>query len=194
MSHGPMVAWMVACLAGSAAFMISDFRPGRLGASRAAWPAESSLRRATDGPTILAFLHPRCPCTRGTVTRLLESVRHEGAQAHVVAVAFAPGETQDPAWTDGAYLQRIRRELPEAEVALDRDGAEARRFHVWTSGTILAYDRAGREVFRGGITARRGAGEDNASSRTFLGRVTADDGRAESAPVFGCPILAEDAT
>lgn len=188
------ILWLAACIAGSAAFVRGDFRPGRLGAALPAWPDGSALSRAADRTTVVAFLHPRCPCTRGTVTRLLESVRHEGAQAHVVAVAFAPGETQDPAWTDGAYLQRIRRELPEAEVALDRDGAEARRFHVWTSGTILAYDRAGREVFRGGITARRGAGEDNASSRTFLGRVTADDGRAESAPVFGCPILAEDAT
>lgn len=194
MKNRAAIAWLTACVAGSAAFMTSDFRPGRLGASRAAWPAESSLRRATDGPTILAFLHPRCPCTQGTLTRLLEGLRRHASHVNLVAVLYAPESTDDPAWTNSAYAQRIHREVPGAKLVLDRGGVEARRFDAWTSGTLLVYDRAGREVFRGGITTRRGADQDNPSSRRFFGRLGADDGRVEGAPVFGCPILRDGTT
>ena len=77
---------------------------------------------------------------------------------------------------------------------MNEDGAEARRFGAFTSGTTLVYDGQGREIFRGGITDRRGGERDNPGVQWFT-RVLAGGGRAAapmvSAPVFGCPLVAE---
>ena len=34
------------------------------------WPAESTIARLTERPTLVLFLHPKCPCSRATVGEL----------------------------------------------------------------------------------------------------------------------------
>ena len=185
--------WVLTCLAASYPAMRADFLPGMLGAKRTAWPAETShpsgIRRPST-TTAVAFIHPRCPCTKGTITQLLRVMASHPAAAVTVAVYTPAAMKNTKAWEGSAYVARIRKALPRAAILFDRDGVEAQRFGVFTSGTVLVYDRAGRELFRGGITDRRGGEGDNRGVREFA--ATLQDGRAvqsASTPVFGCSLV-----
>ena len=186
--------WLAACLTGGYLAMGYEFQAGRLGPIQARWPAESAMARSREAPTILAFLHPRCHCTAATVTQLVRVVAAHPGAALLVPV-FVPQGLDDPhEWTEGAYVQAIRAAVPTAKMVPDWGGTEARRFGALTSGTILVYDPEGTEIFRGGITNRRGGEDDNPGLQRFAQVL---DGRTRSAyggvsPVFGCPLVLAD--
>lgn len=97
-------------------------------------------------------------------------------------------------WKEGNYVQKIRVSLPNASIVFDPGGKEASLFGAMTSGTILAYDRAGREIFRGGITDKRGGEKDNPGLQKFGGKLASGTFQAgeKPTPVFGCPLIAPD--
>ena len=53
-------------------------------------------------------------------------------------------------------------EIPGVEVVSDEDDAQSAAFGAAVSGQTLLYDREGRLIFSGGITAARGHAGDNA--------------------------------
>jgi hypothetical protein len=182
--------WLASCLAGCYAAMSYDFQPGRLGPRQSRWPIDTTLVPSPADVTVVAFLHPRCPCTAATVKQLIRTLqRHPGSR--LIAVVFAPPEpTSETEWEHGEYVQTIRAEVPAARIVPDPGGVEARRFGASTSGTILVYDRNGNETFRGGITDRRG-GEGTNPGLCRFDRALAEEGVNEievSSPVFGCPL------
>jgi hypothetical protein len=168
-----------------------DFQPGRLGARRSSWPADTTLISSTSQVTVLAFLHPRCVCTAATV-KLLVRTLHQHPDSRLITVVFRPPAPAPAAeWEDAEYVRTIRAEVPAACLVLDPGGAEARRLGVATSGTLLVYDRRGNEIFRGGITARRGGEDDNPALRQFA-QALAEEARSgpDNPPVFGCSLQA----
>ena len=192
--------WVMGCLAASYLAMSYDFKPGRLGPRRTGWPTETdysystALIRSPGKTTVLAFLHPRCVCTRATVTQLVRTVEaHPGAE--LIVPVFTPLQLKDAtAWEESAYVKTIRAAVPGAKVVFDRGGVQAWRFGAYTSGTVLVYDAQGREIFRGGITDRRGGEGDNRGVRQ-LGQILtrgAEAAQGEPTPVFGCPLMASN--
>lgn len=183
--------WLGLCAAGMYWAMGSDFRPGRLGPPLTQWPAGSALTRMPGARTVVAFIHPRCACTRATVAQLIRAVApYQGVD--VIVPVFMPPEGGDRAvWEEGPYVRTIRQGLPWARAVADRGGAEARRFGALTSGTVLFYDGAGRELFRGGITNKRGGAETNPGLQEFVQLLASSEasptGRAGR--VFGCPLV-----
>jgi hypothetical protein len=185
------IAWLAACVLGSYVVMRYDFQPGALGPPPSQWPADTTLKPEAGRVTLLAFLHPRCPCTAATVNQLVGAMRQQ-PEATLVAVLFVPPESEpEEGWHDTAYEQSIRSGVPGARIVHDPGGREAERFGAATSGTVLVYDRKSREVFRGGITNRRGGEEDNPGLRQLV-RALAEEPpeAAATAPVFGCPLQA----
>ena len=187
------IVWAAACLAASYAMMSYDFRPGQLGTARTSWPVDSSLPRTPAHTTVVAFLHPRCVCSKATVNQLIRTVQRHPEVDVVVPVFVPPEPTADLSWERGAYVQTIRAALPSARVVFDAGGMEAQRFGAWTSGTILVYAPDGREVFRGGITNRRGGEDDNFGRQRLVRVLTASaeplPAQGSPSPVFGCPII-----
>jgi hypothetical protein len=184
------VAWSLAVLAGFAALSAHEARPGERGASPRRWPEGTTLSRDASAPTLVVFVHPRCPCTRATVAeleRLVTSAAGAGAPPRVLAVAYKPSGAE-AGWERTALLERLSA-IPGASVAVDEGGLEATRFGVRTSGHVLVYAPDGRLRFTGGITTSRGhEGEGpswDAARAALLGRV---EGTAE-AQVFGCGIV-----
>jgi hypothetical protein len=174
--------------------MRSDFQPGILGPRQAHWPADTVLKPCPGKVTVLAFLHPRCGCTAATVGHLVAAMRPQ-PQACLIAVLFTPPEPA-PAeqWQDGEYAQALRAQVPGTRIVADPGGREAERFGAATSGTILVFDRQGQEIFRGGITNRRGGQEENAGLRLLV-RALAEEPLSQphlTTPVFGCPLQAGD--
>ena len=183
--------WLGCCLIGSLAVMRYDFTPGRLGPAQARWPNDTRLQRHEGTKTVVAFLHPRCVCTRATVTQLVRTLKAH-PRAEVIAAVFVPEHPADRAgWEEGDYVKRLRAHVPSLRLVYDAGAAEAKRFGALTSGTVLVYDPEGHEVFRGGITNRRGGEEENPGLRRFARTLSEErQERAASSPVFGCPIIA----
>ena len=186
------ISWLAACVLGSYLAMRYDFQPGALGSSQIHWADGSDLQPCMGQMTVLAFLHPRCVCTAATVKQLVCALRQQ-PQTRLIAVLFVPPEPHDAeAWKDTSYERNLRANVPGVRIVFDSGGREAERFGAITSGTLLVYDRQGQEIFRGGITGRRGGEEDNPGLRQFL-RALAEDqrnGTPSRTSVFGCSLKA----
>jgi hypothetical protein len=185
-----LAAWLSVSVVGYFVAMRYDFQPGPIGTRQVEWPGDSAVSRSADTLTVLAFIHPRCPCTSATISELIEAI-HARPGADLAAVVFVPsGHESDAEWSDTKYLRRIRAEVPGARIYLDPAGREIQRFGVETSGTILVFNPAGHEVFRGGITSSRGVVGDNPGRRQFE-NILAGIALLESdipIPVFGCSL------
>jgi hypothetical protein len=182
--------WLTMCVAGSYLATRYEYAPGRLSPGCGSWPTNTRLQRSSQRLTVVAFLHPRCACTAATVKQLVTAIQQQ-PDAQLVAVTFVPPEPDPgPEWKDGAYVQSLRAGVPSALIVQDPGGLEAQHFRVATSGSILVYDRMGKEVFRGGITDRRGGEENNPALRQFIRTLVEEQAQGPSRTwaVYGCPI------
>ena len=190
--------WVGACAVALYWAMSYDFTPGRLGARRTHWPTELDSRSSTPlirtpGTTsVLAFLHPRCVCTRATVTQLVRTLQAHPDVELIVPVFVPLGAADRQAWEETEYVKTIRAAFPRARIVFDAGGLHAERFGAYTSGTVLVYDAQGREIFRGGITDRRGGDGENPGRQQLVSAISkhARVIPARPAPVFGCPLVA----
>src|SRR5207245_1184321 len=106
--------WLGTCIVGSYFAMAYDFKPGSVGPQRGSWPSESHIAWNPGKTTVVAFLHPRCGCTRATVKQLIRTLK-ANPQAELVAVVFVhPDSNQADDWQEGEYVRTIRSEVPGA--------------------------------------------------------------------------------
>jgi len=185
--------WLGGVVSGLAFLAGYDNSPGTAATSQARWPADSRIPLDRTRPTLVMLAHPRCTCTRASVTELAELIAraHERPRAYVVFLKPGgfPGEWEQ---TD---LWRKAAAIPDVTVMRDDDGVEARRFGAATSGQTFLYDPSGRLLFSGGTTGSRGHTGDNAGRATLLALVNHEDAHRTGTPVFGCPLFSRhDAT
>ena len=137
------------------------------GTPPALWPAQSRIARKPGSLSLVMVVHPHCPCSRASIEELADLMvqAHGRLEASVVFIK-PPGFTSNWAKTS---LWRSAAAIPGVSETVD-DGREARLFGAATSGQTMGYDRNGRLLFSGGITAARGHLGDNpgASAITAL--------------------------
>lgn len=163
--------------------------PGVAAAAPPTWPAGSALS-APEGKTLLAFVHPRCPCSRATL-RELDRLMTEAKDLLSARVLFYAPSEEPSTWVETDLWEHAAR-IPGVRVLRDVDGAETRRFGAATSGQVLLYDAGGALLFSGGITAARGHSGDNFGRSSLLEIVLGGDAERAETPVYGCPILNAD--
>ena len=61
-----VVLWLVCAVGGLFVVWAYDNGPGKPATTESEWPANTSLERATDRPTLVLLAHPQCTCTRAT--------------------------------------------------------------------------------------------------------------------------------
>jgi hypothetical protein len=137
---------------------------------------------ATEKPTLIVFIHPRCACTRATLGELSWILTRAGRSVAAHALIYRPlkaagGWERTDLWHTAAALG--------VEVLADPDGEQARRFGAATSGTVVVYAPTGGLLYRGGITGERGHEGDNAGRRAVLDAVAGRPG-LDRGPAFGC--------
>lgn len=160
--------------------------PGRSGESPRFWPATTALPRATNTFLLVLALHPRCPCSRATLSELAHVMTQcNGRLNTVVLFVQPPGQTA--AWAKHD-LWEIAARIPGVTPVLDPGGREARNFGAFTSGQAALYDVRGRLAFRGGITGARGQSGRNASELAVIRTVLKGESHPVPAPVFGCAL------
>ena len=144
-------AGVVVGLAGMASYSNSA---GEAAQAPARWPASTTLRRDPTRPTIVMLAHPQCDCTRASLMELAKVLARAPGKAHALVVFMMPNGV-DESW-EHTSIWRLASQIPGVTILRDKDGKEASRFGVATSGQTLMYDGSGRLVFSGGTTAARG--------------------------------------
>ncbi len=184
-----MVAlWLGVVGLGQVAFSRYMNTPAKSLAPARSWPLGSGVSRSRSGPTLVMAAHPQCPCTRATLTEL----------EHILAAS--PGRLQSrilfilprgyaPAWAYTATWKQAQA-LPGVTCALDRGGAEARRFHLSTSGETEIFDASGTLVFSGGLTVSRGEVGNNPAEESVESLLGTGKATLSHSPVFGCSLFA----
>ena len=166
-----------------------DNAPGPQGAAPPRWPAASRIACAPGRPTLVMFVHPRCPCTRAALAELRTAMSAlEGRVAAHVLVARPEGVAA--AWTRGDLWDSAA-SIPGVDVAEDPGEREASLFAAETSGQVVLYGADGALLFQGGITGGRGHVGDNDGRLGLVARVDAAAPQVARAPVFGCGLFAE---
>ncbi len=170
------------------------------------WPANSRLAHADDTPTLVLFLHPKCPCSWATVRELNKILDRHAASSlrriKTLVVASVPGDSESQ-WAASPLCKRAKEVSENAELMVDIDGHESDRFGVKTSGTVLLFDEQGELHFSGGITVSRGHEGNSIGGELLSERLAAisihSDGViardfAISPPVFGCKLCLPPST
>lgn len=183
--------WVVLLASGWLVLLRHEFTPARGVQQTESWPASTALPLDPLRPTLVLFVHRNCPCTRATLQELEQILTCAGERMRVHVVLASPEEASED--RVGAGIEVLARSLPGVQVRLDAEGVEARRFGVRTSGHSLLYDRQGRLLFSGGITESRGHVGENAGRRALLACLQEELGERKGAPVYGCPLFADDA-
>ena len=184
---GSTVLWVFAVSAGLWIMWNYANSPGTAATPPARWPAESRIPRVSDGATLIMMAHPHCPCTRASVGELaLLMARTQGRITAYVLLLKPQGVPDDWEKTD---LWNSAASIPGVHVLSDEDGIEAERFHAATSGQTLLYDKDGRLLFSGGITAARGHSGDNAGRGAIVSLLVQGEAERTETFVFGCPLF-----
>jgi hypothetical protein len=156
------------------------------------WPASAPCARDAGRATLVLCAHPHCPCTRSTLAELDRLVARCAGRMRVLVLFYAD-PALGPDW-EKSDLWRRASAIPGVEVAADPLGATAELFGAHTSGQVFLFDRDGRLVFEGGITAARGHEGDNAGADSIAEFVTRGVAPVAHTPVFGCGLGNEGQT
>jgi hypothetical protein len=191
-----VTAWLLALAGALAGLAVYKGTPGSAGVLAASWPAESALERGERRPTLILFAHPKCPCTRASLTELRGVASRFGDRTTTYVVFIQPAGTprewvETPAWRDAASFG--------ARVVADVDGKEAARFGAKTSGHVVLFDARGVQRFAGGITGSRGHVGPNAAlaeltaildaeTRSVVTTATSATTQSAQTTVYGCPL------
>ena len=180
--------WAVLTVTGLGLMLNYKQTPGEAAVAPASFPADSSIERAPDKSTLIMIVHPRCPCSRASVTELSRLMTRVGSRltAHVLVVV--PDGTGEE-W-EKSDLAASAAAIHGVDVRIDRNGREGKLFGAITSGQTYLYSPTGELQFSGGITPSRGHQGDNFGSSeierlTLSGEKATDAGHSN---VYGCEL------
>ena len=179
-----LAAWCGCVATGLAVMFHYELAPALVMPARDEWPTSSRLRRDAVRPTLLMFVHPRCPCSRASLAELDRLATSCGDRVAVQIIFVRPAETAD-GW-ERTSLWRTAEGIPGAAVFSDPGGKEAAQLNAATSGETLLYSPSGRLLFQGGLTVSRG--HEGASPGFAALSALIDTGKSQRAAsaVYGC--------
>ena len=153
------------------------------------WPKYAAVSLDPKGFTLVLALHPQCPCSRATVEQLDWILARCPNRLTVYAMYLKP-DSMPESWVRTDIWERTKR-MRHVTNVLDSKGSQARLFGAATSGDVFVFDPSGTLLFRGGITRARGHAGDSAGRDAIVGLVSGKKPVTDRAPVFGCPLFAE---
>lgn len=181
------IVWLAVVVGATVQLINYSDSPGSGGSAPLSWPRDSHLARNANSPTLVMFVHPRCPCTRASLAELDRLLAQAPGQFSAEVVFVKPDGTP-PDW-EKSELWRKASGIPRVTAYSDNSGREARRFHAETSGQVLLYDSSGKLQFQGGITAARGHEGDNPGRSALVKILTEGALNQAQTPVFGCALF-----
>jgi hypothetical protein len=184
-------AWLILVSSGSLALIDHSARPGRVLEPSLQWPLDSALVHSQERPALLMFAHPRCPCTQASLAELASIVQAYGNRIDIQVVFLCPADGKE-SWRDTALVREAKR-LSAVKVVFDPEAVEARRFRATISGQVLIFDRLGKLLYDGGITAARGHAGENLGKSAVISLIGGTGVANVAAPIqfptFGCALF-----
>jgi hypothetical protein len=183
--------WLAAVVGGTALVWRYKQTPGAHGTTPTTWPGSTLVTLSPVKPTLVLLAHPRCPCTRASLSELrtLVSDLHGRADVHVVFV--------QPEGTDDSFMQsdvfETAKSIDGVDVRVDKGGHDVTRFGALVSGHTVLYGPKGNLLFTGGITSARAHEGDNAGVDAIVAIVTRGASTGKETPVYGCDLFDETA-
>ncbi len=176
--------WLTVVAVGMWRMFSYELTPAAQSSPTRRWPDATGFVLDPGRPTLLVFLHPKCPCSRATLAELerLVSPRPNQVAVRIAMVrpaGFAEGWERTDLWTKAERINA-------ATIVCDPSGVEAQRFGARTSGEAMLFTPDGRLVYDGGITGSRGHEGDNPGRAAVASLIDAGGTEFRQAPVFGC--------
>lgn len=108
--------------------------------------------KGTGRPVFLVFVHPKCSCSKATITELSKLMPSlEGVSVKIIFNQYA----KDEDWVRGELWQQALK-IEGAEMISDFGGKITAEYGVKTSGHSFLFDENGKQIFSGGLTIARG--------------------------------------
>jgi hypothetical protein len=184
-----VVLWLLLVTGGMISLAAYKSTAGEQLPAPALWPAASKLARTAGVKTLVMMSHPKCPCTRASLTEL-EALLTQYRERLTVYVLFVRPKGTPFEWTK-TDLWQTASHIRGVHVVVDDNSVEADRFKGLTSGEVVLYDAEGRLEFNGGITGARGHVGDNLGLTRILAFLRGEETDRADSPVFGCPLHSE---
>ena len=108
--------WAASVAGGLIALDVYSATPGSTAENTATWPSDAGLTRTDGRPVLVVTLHPRCPCSRATVSELNKLMTRlvDRLDVYVLFVHDAEGDDDMPAHVRNA-LVGCERTIPFAD-------------------------------------------------------------------------------
>lgn len=182
-------AWLAFVVAGMGGLWVYASTPAPSANAPGTWPTASRLSRDAAYPTLVMLLHPRCSCSRASLSELARLMARVSGRvtAHLVFYRAA----NEPSGSEVTDLWQDAASIPGVDVSSD-DGVEIEAFGAAASGQVLLYDDIGALAFNGGITFARGHAGDNDGRRDLESLILARQSESNRTPVFGCALRGQD--
>lgn len=185
--RGSLIAlWFAALIAGGAALWRYSAAPGTAGKSPEKWLAQIPVQVQPGRPALIMLAHPRCPCTRASLSELAK-LMEQGRGDTDVRVLFLRPPGAEAGW-EKTELWELAAAIPGVNVEVDADGLAAKAFGGETSGHLLFYDASGTLIYSGGITAVRGQVGRSAGGDSVRAGLQGHKPPHAQTPIFGCPL------
>ncbi len=181
-----MAIWVVVVVFGMRSLMLYGSNAGADGLAPERWPESAECRRDANRMNLLMFLHPKCFCSRASLSELEKLQSHFNDQISVKIIFWIPDSVSED-WKQCALWKKVQG-MVGVEGIQDSSGKLASRFGAKTSGQVVLYDQQGWLKFQGGVTAMRGEEGSNAGVEMIKTVIRKSDSRISSTPVFGCAL------
>ncbi|MBN22135.1 MAG: hypothetical protein CL678_12715 [Bdellovibrionaceae bacterium] len=172
-------------------FTLWDYEntPGLPGEPPKNWPKASSVKLSAKTPTLLMFLHPRCPCSEASIEELARLYSHIKEKVKSTLIFYKPQKFNHD-WVKSDLWDNAHR-IPNATVTIDSENKMINLFNPKTSGQVYLYNKEGTLIYSGGITGGRGHAGDNLGSKIIREYILNNKIIKQEAFVFGCSLFHE---
>ena len=176
--------WAVGILMGLHELNAYSTTPSFTPAAMPPWPHHTQIPLASNRPTLVLTLHPRCACSRATIHEFARLVSRLPTSPQLIILLYRPMGIA-PSWAETSLVEQARR-IPGVRLVPDPDGQEAARRGMPVSGHATLYSRTGQVLFSGGLTYARGHEGENEGSAAVFAIMAQRYPAVTQTPVFGC--------
>lgn len=179
--------WVFAIGLGLYVMMKHEVSPGEPAKPPVKWPKDSKIKLSSDKDTLVMFIHPQCPCSRASLEQLTPLTNLNNLSIQILSL----NPKVKPENWEKNHQTFTSMNLKNARITEDDDGAEANRFHSFTSGQALLYDSKGNLIFSGGVTGARGKTGNNPGLSQLWTALKERSGAppVKDSLVFGCSLV-----